>query len=75
MNDKDVAALTELKSLERLTLRDNNDVTDAGLRQIASLKRLQHLDLSKCDKLTDKAVSDLKAALPDCKIIGPNVKE
>jgi hypothetical protein len=43
-------------------------VTDAGLKELAPLKGLTELYLSRT-KATDAGVKELKKALPECKII------
>jgi hypothetical protein len=45
----------------------NTDVTDAGLASLKSLPRLQTLNLTGT-KVTKFGITDLQAALPDCKI-------
>ena len=42
-------------------------VTDAGLKELASLKSLETLSL-RGTKVTDAAVKELQEALPDCRI-------
>jgi hypothetical protein len=43
-------------------------VTDAGLKELAGLKSLQSLDLSRT-KVTDAGLKELQKALPDCEIV------
>ena len=45
----------------------NRRVTDAGIRQLAALKKLRGLHLAQTN-ITGKAISWLQAALPECKI-------
>jgi Ran GTPase-activating protein (RanGAP) involved in mRNA processing and transport len=43
-------------------------VTDAGLKELASLKNLSKLDLSDT-QVTDEGLKELQKALPNCRII------
>jgi len=45
-------------------------ITDAGLKEVAKLQRLNTLDL-RHTKVTKAGVAELKKALPNCKIEGP----
>ena len=45
-------------------------ITDAGLKEEAKLQQLTQLDLG-CTKITKEGVTELKKALPDCRIDGP----
>jgi len=38
------------------------------LKHLAGLKNLESLDLTGCDKVTDKGIAELQKALPNCKI-------
>jgi internalin A len=49
-----------------VSLRYQN-VTDAGLKELAPLKSLQSLDL-RFTKVTDAGVAELRKALPKCEI-------
>jgi hypothetical protein len=63
--------LAKLKSLCRLDLQ-NTEVTDAGLKELASLKSLTRLYLSdfkgRSDRVTKAGVKELQQALPNCRI-------
>ena len=60
--------MTPLKNLIELDLR-STQVTDTGLKEIASLRSLRALWLD--DKLvTDKAVEELRKDLPKCHFHG-----
>ena len=60
--------VSRLKELQWLDLQRCLGVTDAGLKELAPLKRVGgELDLDDT-KVTDAGVADLKKALPDCKI-------
>ncbi|VTS01186.1 leucine-rich repeat domain protein : Putative regulatory subunit (Fragment) OS=Gemmata sp. Wa1-1 PE=4 SV=1: LRR_6: LRR_6: LRR_6 [Gemmata massiliana] len=65
--DRDIKGLVRLQGLERLAI-DVTGVTDAGLKELATLKRLTALDLKGFNKLTKPAVAELRAALPNCQI-------
>lgn len=64
------AALTHMQAftqLERLELI-GQPITDAGLIRLAKLQNLKTLDLNCCTNLTEPAVRNLRAALPNCEI-------
>ena len=46
----------------------DSKVTDAGLKELARLKRLQTLNLINTPKITDAGVQALRKALPGCAI-------
>jgi hypothetical protein len=56
-----------LRSVRALSLQ-SDDITDAGLRHLEALKRLEVLLLAGCPKVTDAGVARLKKALPRCDI-------
>ena len=43
-------------------------ITDAGLVQLKGLTKLQSLDLSGCENITDTGIAELQKALPNCEI-------
>lgn len=45
-----------------------SSVTDAGLKELAQLKNLKRLVLTRTD-VSDGGVEELKKALPNCEII------
>jgi serine/threonine protein kinase/Leucine-rich repeat (LRR) protein len=61
-----VVRLAELKKLERLSLAGSG-VTDEGLKHLTGLVALQELDLTGT-KVTDAGITELKKALPNCRI-------
>jgi Leucine-rich repeat (LRR) protein len=58
--------LSKLPGLQRLRL-DHTQVTDAGLRHLKGLTRLELLDLDST-QVSDAGVVELQRALPDLKI-------
>jgi hypothetical protein len=61
-----VAPLGELKKLERLSLAGSS-VGDEGLKHLHGLVALQELDLTGT-KVMDAGISELRKALPNCRI-------
>ncbi len=57
--DDDLAALHGLPHLETLNLYET-PITDAGLRQLKSLKTLKSLNLGFCRNITDAGIKELK---------------
>lgn len=47
------------KPVRGVDLADCDNVTDAGLKQLTTLKQLQSLDLRRCDKVTDAGLKEL----------------
>lgn len=64
--DKAAAAISPLESLAALDL-SQTAITDRGLAALAGMKQLRSLTLTGCD-LSEKAVEELRQALPDCRI-------
>jgi hypothetical protein len=45
-------------------------VTDAGLKELAALKKLTELTVGAMNKqITDEGIKELKQALPKCRVI------
>ena len=55
--------------VEALWLLDTQ-ITDAGLKEVAKLQKLEGLFLNRT-QVTKAGVAELKKALPNCKITGP----
>src|SRR5260221_4640277 len=66
MRDSATVNLAGLTHLRVLSIT-NTDITDVGLPSLKSLSRLQRLDLMGT-KVTRAGITDLHAALPNCKI-------
>lgn len=66
LNDGALVYLRYFPNLRELSL-DGSEVTDAGLRHLYSLSRLESLDL-KDTKVSAGAVANLRKMLPNCKI-------
>jgi hypothetical protein len=60
--------LAGLRHLREVDLTEATLVTDAGLQYLAPLKQLKHVNLSNL-QLSREAVEQLKAALPDCRVV------
>ena len=56
-----------MEELERLDLRNNNDLTDSGLIHLESLGRLRSLKIGYTGA-TPEGVERLKKALPICEV-------
>ena len=69
--EKPQGELTEA-DLEKVTYLEliGTQFTDAGLKNLVKLKRLESLWLSDT-QITDAGVAELKKALPNCEINGP----
>ncbi len=59
IQDHELAALKQLPGLRQLNLSWNQFLTDAGLKELRELKRLQTLDLS-ATRITDAGLKELK---------------
>ncbi len=59
MTDELLACLAQCEHLTSLQLEGSQQVTDAGLRQLARLPHLQHLNLTGC-RLTDEGLAVLR---------------
>jgi hypothetical protein len=65
--EQSLVGLAGLAALEWLDLDGNDEVTDAGLKELAGLTSLQSLNLART-KVTKVGVDQLKKALPECQI-------
>ena len=63
LDDTGLEQIARFTSLERLTIRENPDISDQGLRHLTSLKRLQRLDVSDNPQISD-AILDICEQLP-----------
>src|SRR5688572_543402 len=68
LTDEGLAALASLNCLRVLDLEWCATITDKGLATLHRLNKLEWLDLGLCSGLTDVGVSELRSALPGCKI-------
>ena len=59
LTDRGLAFLSPLK-IKELHLGQNRTVTDSGLSNIAKMESLESLGLSRCEKLTNQAIDELK---------------
>ena len=66
VDDDALAILYRFRQLRSLNLRDTQ-VTDGGVRHIASLKRLEQLDI-RGTRITDDGLQELQGVLPHCEI-------
>ncbi|KAF7382398.1 hypothetical protein HZH68_015317 [Vespula germanica] len=53
-----VVICKHLKQLESLNIRRCRAVTDSGIQQIQLLRNLRELDISECEQLTSKCITD-----------------
>jgi hypothetical protein len=60
--------LAGLRHLREVDLTEATLLTDAGLQYLAPLKQLKYVNLSNL-QLSREAVEQLKAALPDCRVV------
>jgi serine/threonine protein kinase len=70
ITDAAIAKLKGLRSLTTLILYDNADLTDAAIPDLKQLTGLKNLDLQNT-KISRGGVAELRAALPNCKIVEP----
>jgi hypothetical protein len=66
-DDADLPDLCELPRLKWLLL-EGRGFTDAGLRRVEGLNRLQALTLLDCPNVSPGAVERLRKALPGCRV-------
>ncbi len=59
VSDKELVEIGGCKELRKLVIPESM-VTDAGLANVAKLKRLEYLDLSANEKITDKGMLHVK---------------
>ena len=67
ITDEGIRYLTELPNLKRLILSYHDRLTDACVKDLASLKSLEQLSLGMTG-ISDVAMRELELALPNCKI-------
>jgi len=61
MTDAVLGRVAELDRVTRLDLADSNEITDAGLLQLARMPQLQHLDISGSKgRITDRGLEVLR---------------
>jgi hypothetical protein len=60
--------VASFKNLTYLEITDTK-VTDTGLKELATLKRLGQLYLTRGQKVTESGVKELQNALPNCNIV------
>ena len=70
MTDNGLAQLAKLGRLSPTTLKLRaSRITDAGFQHILELDHLKHLDLSKCDKITDAGLGLMLSKLVNLKTL------
>jgi hypothetical protein len=76
VTDSTLAELAGWPNLRSLEL-NGTAITNAGLEELVKSTRsaLQYLSLSNCDRVTVDGIRRLKAALPECKIVGQSDKD
>ena len=60
LNDKDLIAVGQMKSLTSLTLHENSKLTDKGIQHLAKLPKLRYIDIGQT-KVTVPGMNVLKA--------------
>jgi hypothetical protein len=60
--------VSDLKKLERLSLKDSSSISDEGLKHLHGLANLQELDLRQT-RVTAAGKAALEKALPKCRIL------
>ena len=68
LTDEGVKKLATLTNLEFLHL-GKTQVGDAGLASLAPLKKLNHIELTHCTKVTPAGIEAVKAAFPGIEIV------
>jgi len=61
--------LVQIKQLTSLRINECSQITDEGLKEVAKLQHLNSVHVGGAfSKITDAAKTELKKALPNCKI-------
>jgi hypothetical protein len=60
--------LARCPHLQYLYLCGCTRLSDTDIRELGEMKHLRQLDLRLCERLSQKAIDDLQAKLPECKI-------
>ncbi|CAF0990050.1 unnamed protein product [Brachionus calyciflorus] len=74
ISDKSIEYLCRLAainpdSLQRLSLRSCDDISDYGIKHLAiNCKNLQSLNVTKCNKVTAQSLKEIKKNCPSCVI-------
>lgn len=71
LEDSVLAEVAKFTGLETLSLLGAVKLTDTGLMQLKALKQLKTLGLGIRTKFSEKALAELKHALPQCVVNGP----
>ena len=66
--DDNIQEVKNWPHLESLSLKETKELTNKGLLALHDLKQLRELQITKTNKLSDKALNELRAALPDCEV-------
>ena len=70
LTDEALEEVTKLSNLSKLSLQVNKGITDEGLKEVAKLTQLKKVQLY-ATKVTEKGVTELQKALPECTIDWP----
>ena len=69
ITDKGLKEVAQLQQLTSLNLSGCFQITNAGLKELAKLQKLNSVHVGgPFTKITDTAMTELKMALPNCKI-------
>ena len=66
LTDGDLKSLAKQPQLESLTLYECDGITDAGITELKTLKKLKTLSIKACQQVTKEAVASLASELPSC---------
>ena len=68
VTDAELEDLARQTQVNHFVLENSQQVTDAGVSELAKLKNLKQLKISGCPKVTTKSIYYLREQLPDCNI-------
>lgn len=71
LTDADLRTLAEAKvpNLSTLYFRNNKDVTDQGLLEVASIKPLSNIHIQGCDKITPDGIERFRKARNELEVV------
>jgi hypothetical protein len=68
LTDKGLEQVVKLPNLEWLHV-GKTQVSDAGLKLLAGLKKLKHLEVTHCERVTPAGIDELRKALPGLEVV------
>ena len=66
--DENIQEVKHWPHLQSLSLREQKELTDKGLVILHDLKQLRELQITKTNLISDSALNELRAALPECEV-------